>query len=208
MAAQWDYEKNDETPDSVTAQSGQRAHWHCDACGHKWSATLNARVSKKKAGCPQCAELARTASRVTHPTIAEDPVLLAQWDHKRNADQGHSPDKIRLKSHKHIFWLCNKCPAGQEHSWSADPSNRTGRNKTGCPLCAGHVACKCNSLQTLFPHLAGEWDDGRNQGQPSDYTAGSDYAAWWFTPEKGSWQQPIRNRAKKAKSKSARSKLV
>ena len=111
----------------------------------------------------QCAELARTASRVTHPTIAEDPVLLAQWDHKRNADHGHSPDKVRLKAHKHIFWLCNKCPAGQEHSWSTRPIYCSGRSKTGCPFCAGHRACRCNSLLALHPSIAAEWDHDRNK---------------------------------------------
>ena len=113
VAAQWDYAANDGTPDSIMAQSRQPASWHCDACGYTWRARISARVSQNKSGCPQCAHTASTASRIRHPTIAEDPVLLAQWDHKRNAEQGHFPDKIRRKSNKQIFWLCNKCPAGQ-----------------------------------------------------------------------------------------------
>ena len=94
VAAQWDYEENAGTPDSMVAQSNQPAAWHCDACGHKWSKTPNARVGTARAGCPQCAKNARTASKIKHPSIAEDPVLLAQWDHSRNAEQGHFPDKI------------------------------------------------------------------------------------------------------------------
>ena len=156
VAAQWDYVANDGTPDSVVAQSYQPAGWHCDVCGHKWGGKISARVGKGRAGCPQCAKSARTAKRVTHPTIAEDPVLLAQWDHKPNAQQGHFPDNLRLRSNKQIFWLCNMCPAGQQHSWPAMSNNRTGRYKTGCPCCAGYAACKCNSLQALYPGIAAD----------------------------------------------------
>ncbi|KAL3155562.1 hypothetical protein ABBQ38_011116 [Trebouxia sp. C0009 RCD-2024] len=31
VAAQWDYEANDGTPDNVVAQSNHLAHWHCKA---------------------------------------------------------------------------------------------------------------------------------------------------------------------------------
>ena len=202
VAAQWDYEANDGTPDGVVAQSNQPLAWHCDACGHKWSQTPNARVSKKKAGCPQCAKTARLASRITHPTIAEDPVLLAQWDHRRNAEQGHFPDSIRLRSNKQIFWLCIKCPAGQQHSWPAWPFNRTGPNKTGCPCCAGKAACQCNSLQALHPIIAAEWDHDKNKGQPSDHTAGSHHMAWWSSPRRGSWQQSINSRTNNIRKQS------
>ena len=195
---------NDGTPDSVTAQSNQHAGWHCDACGHKWRARVCTRVSKKKAGCPQCGQNAKSKKKIQHPTITEDPALLAQWDHARNAEQGHFPDQIRLKSAKQIFWLCNKCPAGQQHSWSAQPNNRTGPSKTGCPCCAGKAACKCNSLQALCPTIAAEWDHGKNADQPSNHTAGSHDMAWWFSPQRGSWQQSIFSRTNSARKKSIR----
>ena len=199
VAAQWDYEANDGTPDSVVAHSSQKVGWLCDACGHKWSATPNTRVSRT-VGCPQCAKAdAKGRKQVSHPTFAEckDPevrALLAQWDHPRNAQRGHFPDKVSLQSQKQIFWLCNNCPAGQKHSWSAPPHKRTARSKTGCPLCAGHAACKCNSLQALRPGIAAEWDHTKNEGQLSDHTASSNRMAWWFSRERGSWQQPINER--------------
>ena len=205
VALQWDFETNKATPDSVVAQSSRPTHWHCDACGHEWQAKISARVCKTKTGCPQCAITARTAKKVKHPTIAEDPVLLAQWDHKRNAQQGHFPDKIRRRSAKQIFWLCNKCPAGQQHSWPAKPHNRTSR-KSGCPCCAGHVACKCNSLQALYPSIAAEWAHGKNEGQPSDYPASSICMAWWSSPQRGSWQQTIKSCTNTIRKKSVKSK--
>ena len=198
VAAQWDYAANEGTPDSVVAQSSKPAGWHCTACGHKWSQTPNARLGKNRRGCPQCAAEARNKQKnAKHPTFAEcNHSLLAEWDHDRNATEGNFPDKVTLGSQKQIFWLCNKCPAGQEHSWTARPASRTGRGKSGCPCCAGHVACKCNSLQLLCPAAAAEWDHSKNRSQPSDHTAGSRYVAWWFTPQRGSWQQPIHVRTK------------
>ncbi|KAL3152663.1 hypothetical protein ABBQ38_012260 [Trebouxia sp. C0009 RCD-2024] len=209
VAAQWDYEANDGTPDNVVAQSNHLAHWHCKVCGCKWEATPNARVSKRKTGCPQCCDHAKTKKRTRHPTFAEcNHLLLGEWDHKRNAAQGHYPDKITLKSNKQIFWLCAKCPAGQEHGWSAQPFNRTGRVKAGCPFCAGWSACRCNSLQALYPETATEWDYSENQGQPSHHPASSHHLAWWFSPQRGSWQQTINSRTSVVQQKRARLKRV
>ena len=167
------------------------------------SATPAARVAKNKVGCPACAISARPATDVRHPAIAEDPVL-----HQRNADHGHFPDTIRRRSNKQIFWLCNQCPAGQQHSWSATPNSRTGHSQTGCSMCAGHSACACNSLQALHPSIAAEWDPAKNKGQPSDYPSASVYLAWWCSPQHGSWQQTIKSRAATVRRKAAISKVA
>ena len=201
VAAEWDYAANDGTPDSVTAQSGQHAGWHCVVCDYKWCARVQSRVSRNKAGCPQCGQISKCNKQIKHPTIAEDPALLAQWDHARNAEQGQFPHNIRLKSNKQIFWLCNKCPAGQEHSWSAAPYSRSSRIKPGCPCCAGKAACKCNSLQALYPAIAAEWDHGKNEDQPSNHTAGSRDMAWWSSPQRGSWQQSIHSCTSKVRNR-------
>ena len=208
VAAQWDYEANDGSPDSVSAQSHQLLGWHCGACGHKWSRTPNRRV-KANPGCPMCAK----HTRKKHPTFAEcqDPqgrVLLAEWDHERNAAQGNFPQNTRMRSVKQIFWLCTKCPAGQQHSWSAAASSRYGRIKAGCPCCAGQVACKCNSLQALYPDIAADWDYAKNQGHSSDYTASSMYLAWWVSPQRGSWQQTICSRTQLSRLKHVRRKRI
>ncbi len=131
-------------------------------------------------------------SKTQHPTLTEcQHPLLAEWDHERNAASGLFPHKITLQSGKHVYWLCDKCPSGKEHSWSARISHRSGKKCVGCPYCAGKAACKCNSLQTHFPAIAAEWDGSKNEGCPDDYTKGSEYLAWWTSPARGSWQQTI-----------------
>ena len=153
MAAQWDYVENDSTPDSVVAESNQKVGWLCEVCGHKWNATPNYRV-QKRSGCPQCANAdAKGRKKIKHPTFAECKdsevrALLAQWDHPRNAEHGHFPDKVTLQSDKQIFWLCTNCPARQQHSWPAQPRQRTAGSKTGCPfwLLANATPCRCFTL--------------------------------------------------------------
>ena len=176
-------------------------------CIHMPDTGCNTRCQgqQEQTGCPQCAKEANsTKQKAKHPTFAEcNHPLLAEWDHERNAAEGHFPDKVRLRSSKQIYWLCSKCPAGQEHSWSARPADRTGRQQSGCPCCAGHAACKCNSLQALYPDTAAEWEHGRNKGQPKDYSAGSGYLAWWYSPQHGSWQQSINSRTSNIKRKHA-----
>ena len=154
-AAQWDFEANAAlgTPDTVVANSHQPAGWHCQVCSHRWTVSPAMRVHGQ-AGCPKCAP---RGTIIKHPTFAEcKHPLLKEWEHKRNAACGNHPHNTKLRSAKQIFWLCNKCPAGQEHSWLAQPRSRTSYH--GCPICAGHVACRCNSLQALFPDIAAEWD--------------------------------------------------
>ena len=184
-------EANDGTPDSMVAHSNQPVDWLCDACHHKWSASPNHRVCKN-AGCPKCSHAAKKDKKqIRQPTFAdckgpEVRALLAQWDHPCNAEHGHFPDKVRLRSNKQILWLCTNCPAGQEHSWPARPCDCMKPSRTGCPFCAGRDACKCNSLQALYSDIAAEWDYAKNKDQPSDYTASSGYLAWWFSPKRGS----------------------
>ena len=209
VAAQWDYDANDNTPEDVVAQSNKPVGWLCEVCGNTWSAAPGHRVGKQKAGCPKCYDNTRGKNQIKHPTFADcqDPhskALLAEWDHERNALQRHFPHTTRLHSHKQIFWLCHKCPAGQQHSWSATPNSRNNRSKPGCPCCAGKAACKCNSLQTLYPAIVAEWDHSRNDLQPSDYTGSSTSEAWWTNPLRGSWKQSINVRTKEVRLKHVR----
>ncbi|KAL3130487.1 hypothetical protein ABBQ38_008304 [Trebouxia sp. C0009 RCD-2024] len=137
VAAEWDYQANTGTPESVVAHSSQICGWYCDACGHKWQSAPVARVRRDSAlGCPVCTV---SKEKTKHPTFAEcQHPLLAEWDHDRNAAHGNCPDNVTLGSGKRIFWMCTKCPAGQVHSWSAPPVARLGHNRTGITERAVH----------------------------------------------------------------------
>lgn len=61
VAAQWHPTRNGAlTPSDVTAGSGQRAWWQCEA-GHAWRAVVYSRTGPKRCGCPICAGTGRPA---------------------------------------------------------------------------------------------------------------------------------------------------
>ena len=193
VAATWDNEANASSPDEFTTQSNHRAHWLCPVCKHKWCATIQARVGGST-GCPQCYNKRRSLKRVAHPTFtACKHPLLGDWDYEANAKDSLLPEKVSLRSNKLVHWVCQKCPRGCLHKYQATPCNRTA-NKSGCPCCSGLKACKCNSLQSLFPDIASEWDHERNEKIPADYSARSAAVVWWRSAKRGSWQQRIYER--------------
>ena len=207
IAAQWHPTQNLSQPEEFTAHSRTKAHWLCPACNHIWPAAIFMRV--RGHGCPICKGKSAKHNSKRQPTFAAcNHPLLAEWDHRRNAEAGHFPDKITLGSNKQIFWLCPNCPAGQQHSYSAQPCMRTRRHRpSGCPQCAGHKACKCNSLGTHYPDLALQWDYSKNEGTPEDHTAHSVVVVWWLSEQGISWQQSIDERANLVDSAHKRHRL-
>ena len=156
----------------------------------KSSAAAQSALTKQGARSASSTQPLRSVNR-------RNKAVLAQWDHERNAPQGNYPHTITLQSAKRIFWLCHKCPAGQEHSWSASPLNRIGPSKSGCPIRAGKAACRRNSLQALYPKIAAKWDHAKNEGQPDDHTANSTYLAWWSTLSVAAGSNPSINAKRK-----------
>ena len=48
-----------------------------------------------------------------------------------------------------------------------------------CPFCVGRVVCSHNSLATLAPHIALDWDYAANKLTPHDYTSKCQERASW-----------------------------
>lgn len=53
LAAEWNYDKNDTTPEWVYAGSHNKAWWKCSKCGHEWEVAIRNRA-KLGRGCPKC----------------------------------------------------------------------------------------------------------------------------------------------------------
>ncbi len=196
----WDAKKNHPlSPDQVTVSSNMRAHWKCKDCLHKWQAMVCSKT-RGKTGCPKCANAhyGREAdgTRQKHPTFAiAKHVLLEQWDHDRNRDNGNSPDNTTLQSHKLIWWHCQECPKGKVHSWQASPYNRTSRiNATGCPCCAGKKLCQCNSLETVCPDVAADFDIKRNGVSPAEVTSATGTEYSWLSDRPGAKKRSVAQR--------------
>jgi len=202
VAAYWDTAKNGLTPDQVTARSHARRHWLCPACGHSWQATIHVKVDSQS-GCPKCSSKARTVNRQPSLIQSEHPAMM-EFDFERNQRAGLDPDKITAGSGKMVHWICTKCPRGQPHLFVASPMNRIGYN-SGCPYCASKKACICNSLQSLYPALAAEYDTTRNGVGPDQVLPTSMKMAFWKDASGHTWEQtpyqrtaPDKDRIKRA----------
>ncbi len=199
VALFWDAKKNHPLdPDQVTVSSNKRAHWKCSVCLYEWQAQVM-RKARSKTGCPKCAKAnpGRKAdgTRQKHPTFARAKALLQQWDHDRNRENGNFPDNTSLQSNKHIWWQCQECPKGKVHSWQARASQRTSRKAlTGCPCCAGQKICECNSLETVCPDIAAEFDVEKNGVSAAEVTSSASTKYSWLSDEPGAKKRTVAQR--------------
>ena len=87
-----------------------------------------------------------------------------------------NPEHVVAGSNRNYWWRCRE---SLDHRWSASPNNRTGRSQ-GCPFCAGRRLSVTNSLTTLFPQIAKEFDAEANGVPASEVTAGSNRLYRWI----------------------------
>ncbi|KAA6420544.1 MAG: hypothetical protein FRX49_09705 [Trebouxia sp. A1-2] len=186
VAAYWDTAKNGVTPDQIMAHSGARRHWLCPKCGHSWQAGISAKV-RSRSKCPKCSSVNRPRNRQPSLTQSQHPAML-EFDFQRNRRAGLDPDKITAGSNKIVHWICTKCPKGQPHLYVASPQTRISCN-AGCPYCASKKACACNSLQSLYPALAAEYDTAKNGDGPEQVLSGSVKMAFWKDATGHTWEQ-------------------
>ena len=81
-------------------------------------------------GCPYCSGRRVLAGFNDLATL--QPETAAQWDDTLNGKL--TPEMVTLGSHKKVWWRC-----GDGHVWKAAIFSRTGRQKCGCPICAGKL---------------------------------------------------------------------
>ena len=83
------------------------------------------------------------------------------------------------------------------HLWKTSINNRTGKQQTGCQICACRAICpcenKCNSFGSLYPKIASEWHI-KNKKTPYDYTPGSNIKVRWKCSLDHKWKASINSR--------------
>ena len=191
IAAQWHPTKNgDLTPAGVSSSYREKVWWRCpNGPDHEWATRVSNRVHVRT-GCPFCA---KQRLSVTNSLAALSPNVAAQWHPTRNGDA--SPDQVIDGSDKRYWW---KCPEGTDHEWIASVGNRT-QGRTGCPFCSGLRASITNSLLSLAPDLAAQWDPNKNAPlTPAQVVARSGRRVWWQCARNPShsWHAQIASRFK------------
>jgi hypothetical protein len=168
QAVDWD-------PSTLTFGSNKKVAWKCTK-GHIWEESPVKR-STRGFGCPFC-----SGNRVlvgfndlatTHPEIAKEA-------------NGWSVFDFSAGSNKKVSWICSL-----GHTWDADIAARTGKSKTGCPVCANQkLHSGFNDLATKFPHLAAEadgWD-------PTKVISGSNKKFKWKCQFGHRWSSIVSSR--------------
>ena len=164
LVDEWDYDKNyPVTPDDVSYGSAEKYWWKCKKCGKSYEASPSNRTYRKTA-CPYCAAkdrgISQKATYAERNNLAKKyPELLKDWDYDKNTKK---PNEYSCGSNETVWWKCHKCG----HEWQTTPNRRTGKNGTGCPVCAYKSAAKKNSLNAAktnsivknYPDIAKEWD--------------------------------------------------
>lgn len=184
MAEEWNYEKNELTPQMIPLHYNKRVWWRCPECGHEWLTSPNNRINGNT-GCPACARC--TVDPDVNSLAVVNPILAQQWDEEKNAPL--TARNVAAFDNRDYSWVCE-----HKHSWRASPANR---NKgTNCPYCTGKLPIVGeNDLATVAPHLASEWHPTKNGADlPEHYLPGSHKEVWWRCPKGHEWKKSIYER--------------
>lgn len=122
---------------------------------------------------------------VKHPEVAKE------WAYDLNAPL--SPEHFRSQANKNVWWRCDKA-----HTWKTSINNRVGQG-TGCPACprkSTPVVTAENNLAFVFPDLAREWHQDKNEGlHPDRIRPKSNQKFWWRCAKGHEWQAAASSRA-------------
>ncbi len=122
-------------------------------------------------------------TRKSNSFAVKKPELMNEW----SVNNEILPDVITDGSKYKAKWICNKC----SREYEATIYNRV-KNNSGCPYCSNRKVCKSNSLETLFPQIARQWNYEKNGDLlPSEVTKGSDKEVWWICDKGHEWKTRV-----------------
>ena len=149
IAAQWDFRRNGAlTPEQCSPASNRRVWWRC-ALGHSYQAAVGARTVNGS-GCPYCAGKKVLAGFNDLATL--EPKVAESWHPTLNGSL--TPDAVTVGSRRKVWWVC---PEG--HVWKAVVYSRAGKQRAGCPVCAGRVRRTLDTpLRPLYNERKNEED--------------------------------------------------
>lgn len=123
LLREWNYAKNQKTPNDFTRYSNEKVWWKCSKCGYEWETKIGNR-SKLKRGCPCCANL--KIVKGVNDLATTNPELAKEWHPIKNTDL--TPFEVTAGSRQKVWWLC---PKG--HEYQASLLHR--KHGTKCPIC-------------------------------------------------------------------------
>ena len=165
LTKEWDHNKNTLNIEKITYGSNKLIWWLCKN-RHSWQISPKRRTQEGNfLTCPECNSLS-----------FKYPKILEEWDYEKNIIK---PKEISYGSKKKIWWICKDVTCN--YSWCATPLNRTGINKSGCPMCNGMILNNKNRLSSKHPDLIEEWHPTKNANKdPSNFFEHTRQKVWWI----------------------------
>lgn len=189
LTEEWDYEKNESSPEEISQGQHYKAWWICRNCGFSWEAQVYSRCAGS--GCPNCAGTVGRKKPGKLIVGKNDlktvrPDLAKEWDYSTNEAK---PSQFTSGSNEKVNWICK-----HNHIYTASIANRV--KGTGCPYCSGRKVLQgFNDLATKNPQLASEWNYKKNGNlKPQDFMAGSGKKVWWRCKNGHEWEATICSR--------------
>ncbi len=146
IANEWNYEKNDTTPDKIFPENTQYRIWTCSTCGMEFSATTRGRVDGSEY-CSYCANKKATPGKNSFAALY--PELLKEFSQMND----FNPDMVFPESSLYTIWDCHK----YDMQWKAPIRDVVNGNRE-CPYCSGqNVVPGHTSLKALHKELALEY---------------------------------------------------
>ncbi|MBO4627625.1 MAG: hypothetical protein J5645_06590 [Lachnospiraceae bacterium] len=124
LLAEWDFEKNTISPESITRMSGSRVWWKCPK-GHSYQVGVSDRV-QYGTKCPICCNKKILVG--FNDLATTFPEVAAEWDYEKN--DGIVPQDIGAGTARKYWWKCANC----HHEWYVSVASRI-RLGHGCPKC-------------------------------------------------------------------------
>jgi hypothetical protein len=72
---------------------------------------------------------------------------------------------------------------------------------TGCPCCAGRKLCECNSLETVCPDVAADFDVEKNGVTAAQVTSSAHTKYSWLSDEPGGKKRSVAQRTNYVRKK-------
>ena len=126
LCKEWDYNKNDSTPENYMPKSNKKVWWICKECGNSWQTAISHRTDGK--GCPKCNQ----GGNFKRGFLSSNNDLRLDWDKDKNKDL--NPDKLALGSKTRVWWKCHVCG----YEWETTVGSRCVSNSK-CPRCSNRI---------------------------------------------------------------------
>ncbi|MCG7980982.1 MAG: zinc-ribbon domain-containing protein [Candidatus Thiodiazotropha endolucinida] len=193
LLKEWDYDANvGLDPWKLSEFSNKRVSWVCvNDPDHKWSSSISSR-SRYQSSCPTCVRKTQKERIKGDRSLSTNfPKIAAEWNFEKNTID---ISDVTYGSAQPVWWRCSRDPS---HEWEASVASRTNKRGGKCPYCSGSRVTEQNSLQSLYPEVAKEWNDERNEGlSPDTIKKASGRKVWWRCSNDPSheWEAVVKNR--------------